>query len=145
MRILQVAPLVAPIDERDQIGGAQVLVAELARGLVRAGHDVTLAAADGSFVHGTRLAPLGIDARTLRPAPLAARAGPREDDAAQRAAFQQVRQWLDAHPKLGRPFCSHGSSLRIRLGESIVASCDDNELPHVLSQFATINNTRISR
>jgi glycosyltransferase involved in cell wall biosynthesis len=98
VRILQVAPLVAPIDERrEPIGGAQVAVADLARALARRGHAVSLAAADGSFVSGVSSLDLRIDHRTLRTADLGERSGPRPDDAAQRAAFARVRQWLDAH------------------------------------------------
>lgn len=97
MRILQVAPLIAPIDERRQIGGAQVLIAELARGLARAGHTVALAGADGSFVDGVRALDLGIDSRALIPAPLGVHTGGRADDDAERAAFARVRAWLDGH------------------------------------------------
>lgn len=98
VRILQVAPLVAPLDDRVvQLGGAQVVVTELARRLARAGHEVALAAADGSFVEGVRLAPLGIDATRLERADLGKRAGARPDDAAEREAFGRVRAWLDAH------------------------------------------------
>ncbi|HEU5288838.1 MAG TPA: glycosyltransferase, partial [Candidatus Limnocylindria bacterium] len=98
MRILQVAPLVAPLDDRAvQLGGAQVVITELARRLASAGHEVTLAAADGSFVEGVRLAPLGIDATRLERADLGMRGGARPDDAAERDAFARVRAWLDAH------------------------------------------------
>ncbi len=98
MRILLVAPLVSAIDERrQQLGGAQILVADLGRGLARAGHRTSLAAAEGSFLTGVRVLPLGIDAGILRPADLGARSGPREDDRAQREAFARVRAWLDAH------------------------------------------------
>lgn len=98
MRILQVAPLVAPLDDRVvQLGGAQVVVSELARRLARGGHEVTLAAAAGSFVEGVRLAPPGIDATLLERADLGMRAGARADDAAEREAFGRVRAWFDAH------------------------------------------------
>ena len=96
MRILLVAPLVTPIDERGlQIGGAQVLVADLARGLAKAGHSVTLAAADGSFVSGVAVPALGIDAGALHPAVLGPRSGGRSDDVAQHAAFSAIRRWID--------------------------------------------------
>ncbi|MEA2662947.1 MAG: hypothetical protein QOH08_2519, partial [Chloroflexota bacterium] len=98
MRILEVAPLVAPIDDRgEQLGGAQVLLADLAAGLAARGHHVTLAAASGSHVRGVELADLGIDTRQLVPAGLGGPAGARADDVAQRAAFAAVRRWLDAH------------------------------------------------
>jgi glycosyltransferase involved in cell wall biosynthesis len=98
VRILQVAPMVSPIDDRrEPIGGAQVVLADLARGLAARGHDVTLAAADGSHLSGVRLAPLGIDSGSLRPASLAATDGVRADDAAQSRAFAAVRAWIDQH------------------------------------------------
>ncbi len=98
VRILLVAPLVSPIDERGiQLGGAQVLLADLARGLAAAGHKVVLAAADGSFVPGVATPRLGIDAGRLRPAPLGPLDGRRPDDAAQREAFSRVRRWIDTH------------------------------------------------
>jgi len=98
MRVLEVAPFASPIDERRrQLGGAQVLFADLARGLARRGHEVVLAAADGSYVSGTTLAPLGIDSRRMRPAELGATEGERADDEAQRDAFARVRAWADTH------------------------------------------------
>ncbi len=96
MRILEVAPFASPIDERrEQLGGAQILFADLARGLAAAGHEVTIAAAVGSFVRGTTLAPLDIDSREMRPADLGPSAGRREDDAAQVRAFSRVRSYVD--------------------------------------------------
>ena len=98
MRILEVAPLIAPIDDRtEQIGGAQVLLADLAAGLAARGHRVTLAAARGSHVQGAALADLGIIGSDLRPAALGGSAGGRQDDAAQARAFAAVRLWLDGH------------------------------------------------
>ncbi len=61
LRIALIAPLVAPITE-PQIGGSQVVVSDLARGLVARGHDVTMYAAEGSRVEGVRVTSLGIDA-----------------------------------------------------------------------------------
>jgi len=61
LRIALIAPLVAPIAE-PQVGGSQVVVSDLARGLVMRGHDVTLYAAEGSHVEGVTVASLGIDA-----------------------------------------------------------------------------------
>jgi UDP-glucose:tetrahydrobiopterin glucosyltransferase len=49
MRIALVAPLVTPIAQ-PYVGGAQALVAELARGLIQRQHSVTLFARQGSFV-----------------------------------------------------------------------------------------------
>lgn len=98
MRILEVAPLIAPIDDREeQIGGAQVLLADLAAGLSTRGHKVTLAAAPGSHVQGVDLADLGTLSGDLRPADLGGSAEGRTDDAAQVHAFTAVRAWLDTH------------------------------------------------
>ncbi|MBI3522661.1 MAG: glycosyltransferase [Chloroflexi bacterium] len=96
MRILEVAPLVSPIDETgEQLGGAQVLVADLARGLAARGHEVTLAAANGSRVSGVRIAPLDIDSGELRPAALGVTAAERLDTALQARAFARVQAWLE--------------------------------------------------
>ncbi|HEY7832963.1 MAG TPA: glycosyltransferase [Ktedonobacterales bacterium] len=65
MRIALVAPLIAPIAP-PFLGGAQVVVRDLAAGLAARGHSVTLYAADGSEVPGARIVPLGIDASELR-------------------------------------------------------------------------------
>jgi len=98
VRILQVAPLVSPIDEtREPIGGAQVLLADLARGLAQRGHEITLAAAEGSRLAGVRVASIGIDGTLLRRASLAATEGTRPDDAEQARAFAAVRAWVDGH------------------------------------------------
>ena len=67
MRIALVAPLVSPIAP-PYLGGAQALLADLARGLAQRGHEVTLYAAEGSSVPGVRVITLGIDSSDLRPA-----------------------------------------------------------------------------
>ncbi len=67
MRIALVAPLVSPIAP-PYLGGAQALLADLARGLAQRGHEVTLYAAEGSDVPGVRILTLGIDSKALRPA-----------------------------------------------------------------------------
>src|SRR5215469_18455082 len=69
MRIALLAPLVAPI-ALPYLGGAQALLADLASGLARRGHTVTLYAADGSAVPGVAVPELGIDWRQLTPARL---------------------------------------------------------------------------
>ena len=51
MRVALVAPLVSPIVQ-PYLGGAQALLADLARGLRGRGHSVTLFARDTSFVEG---------------------------------------------------------------------------------------------
>ncbi|HEV7126260.1 MAG TPA: glycosyltransferase, partial [Ktedonobacterales bacterium] len=67
MRIALVAPLVAPIAP-PFLGGAQVIVHDLAAGLAARGHAVSLYAADGSAAPGVGAMSLGIDATTLRAA-----------------------------------------------------------------------------
>jgi UDP-glucose:tetrahydrobiopterin glucosyltransferase len=61
LRIALIAPLVSPIAE-PQVGGSQVVVSDLARGLAARGHFVTLYAAQGSRVEGVTVTSLGIDA-----------------------------------------------------------------------------------
>lgn len=67
MRIALLAPLISTIAP-PFLGGAQALLADLAGGLARRGHDVTLYAADGSEVPGVRMVSFGVDSATLRPA-----------------------------------------------------------------------------
>src|SRR2546430_16516275 len=55
MKIAVVASPVTPLRPA-QLGGAQAFVCDLALGLTRRGHDVTLHCAEGSEVHGIRLA-----------------------------------------------------------------------------------------
>jgi glycosyltransferase involved in cell wall biosynthesis len=89
VRIALVAPFVAAIDERaPQIGGAQAVIADLARGLASRGHSVTLVAPRGSFVTGTAIVDLGVDAD---PAAALGRdgRGTSQDD-----AFAAVAAWL---------------------------------------------------
>ena len=57
MRIAVVASPVTPLRSA-QLGGAQAFVSDLAVGLTRRGHDVTLHCAAGSEVPGVRLAPV---------------------------------------------------------------------------------------
>jgi UDP-glucose:tetrahydrobiopterin glucosyltransferase len=64
VKLAVVAPLVSPIRE-PQRGGSQAFVAELARGLVRRGHDVALFAASGSAVRGVEVVDTGVDHRRL--------------------------------------------------------------------------------
>lgn len=95
--MLLIAPLVAAIDEsRGQLGGAQALVADLARGLARRGQGVRLIAPRGSRVPGVELVRLDIDESALRPASFVAGVR-RVDDAAQARAFAAARAWIDAH------------------------------------------------
>ncbi|HTJ60487.1 MAG TPA: glycosyltransferase [Candidatus Saccharimonadales bacterium] len=89
MRVALVSPFVAAIDERaPQIGGAQAVVADLARGLAARGHEVTLLAPRRSFVTGAVIVDLGIDADP------AAALGRKNSDASQDTAFAAVADWL---------------------------------------------------
>jgi glycosyltransferase involved in cell wall biosynthesis len=64
MKVALVAPLVSVIRE-PQGGGSQVFVADLARGLVRRGHEVHVYAATGSQIPGVTVIDTGVDARSL--------------------------------------------------------------------------------
>jgi UDP-glucose:tetrahydrobiopterin glucosyltransferase len=98
MRVLEVAPFAAPIDEsRTELGGAQIIIQDVARGLAALGHTVMLAAAAGSHVDGVEMIDLGIDSSQMRRADLGRTEGARADDAEQRAAFARVRAWVDAN------------------------------------------------
>jgi UDP-glucose:tetrahydrobiopterin glucosyltransferase len=57
MRIAVIASPVTPLRPA-QLGGAQAFLCDLALGLSRRGHDVTLHCVDGSEVEGVRLAPV---------------------------------------------------------------------------------------
>lgn len=65
MRIALIAPLVSPIAE-PQVGGSQAVVADLARSLVRRGHDVVLYAPVRSRVDSVPILSLGIDSEKLQ-------------------------------------------------------------------------------
>jgi len=98
--IALIAPMVAPITDDDApLGGAQALLADLARGLVAAGHRVTLLAARGSGIAGACCPDLGIDTAPLRDERLLTTASVTTHRAtpAQRAAFRAARRWLDQH------------------------------------------------
>ncbi len=66
MRIALVAPLVTTIAQ-PYLGGSQALVAELARGLLQRGHEVTLFARAGSSVPGVTIESLAMP-ESVRPA-----------------------------------------------------------------------------
>jgi UDP-glucose:tetrahydrobiopterin glucosyltransferase len=59
MRVALVAPLVSAIAQ-PYLGGAQALLADLARGLLQRGHIVTLFARDDSFVPGINIEPVAV-------------------------------------------------------------------------------------
>lgn len=67
MRVALIAPLVSPIADPQQ-GGAQAVVADLARALRDRGHDVILFASEGSGVPGVSVRTLGIELAPLRSA-----------------------------------------------------------------------------
>ncbi len=98
MKIALVAPLVAPLRE-PQMGGAQALLADLARGLSERGHRVEVYAAGGSAIPGVTVVETGIDAARLRAsrivitrrAPAAGQAG----GEAMEAAFAGIAADLD--------------------------------------------------
>ena len=64
MKVAIMAPLVSAIRE-PQGGGSQAFVADLARGLVRRGHDVHVYAATGSEIPGVTVIDTGVDPRSL--------------------------------------------------------------------------------
>ena len=66
MRVALVAPLVTTIAQ-PYVGGSQALVAELARGLLQRGHQVTLFARTGSSVPGVTIESLAVP-ESVRPA-----------------------------------------------------------------------------
>jgi glycosyltransferase involved in cell wall biosynthesis len=66
MRVALVAPLVSAIAQ-PYLGGAQALLADLARGLLQRGHTVTLFARDDSFIPGIEIEPVTVPGE-VRPA-----------------------------------------------------------------------------
>lgn len=96
-RIALAAPLVAPITAGGPpLGGAQALLADLARALAGRGHEVVLLAPRGSRVPGVRTPLLDLATDDLRPARFEP-GGERTDAAAQDAAFASVAAWLAQH------------------------------------------------
>ena len=88
LRIALVAPLVTTISE-PQRGGSQALLADLAVGLTRRGHDVDVYAATGSNIPGANVIDTGIDAASLAGA-LVRQGRPRRSLAAVGEAYEQV-------------------------------------------------------
>jgi UDP-glucose:tetrahydrobiopterin glucosyltransferase len=84
MRIGLLAPLVAPLRD-PQLGGAQVLLCDLAAALAARGHEVEVVAASGSSVTGLHLVDSGVDAAALGAALFDCRRGSRADAATERA------------------------------------------------------------
>ncbi len=87
MRIALVAPLIAPLAE-PQLGGVQTFLVDLARGLVRRGHDVTVYAPRGSRVDGVTVVEAAVDADALRATLVRPGRRPTQDAAAEERAIQ---------------------------------------------------------
>ncbi len=64
MRLALIAPLVTPINEV-HLGGAQAVVADLARALTARRHDVVVYAARGSSIDGVTMAAIEVDSSAL--------------------------------------------------------------------------------
>ena len=96
MRVALIAPLVRPIREPN-LGGAQVVVADLARALTDRGHEVIVVASRGSEVPGVVVEPVDVGAGVSNA--LFRADGPRAESAAlvraYRAAYAQAAA-LDA-------------------------------------------------
>src|SRR5712691_11915784 len=90
MHIALVAPLVSPILQ-PYLGGAQALLADLARGLQQRGHHVTLFARDASFVPGVAIETVTVPA-SVQPATFSGEVHERAADA---GFFSQanLRKW----------------------------------------------------
>jgi len=95
MRIALVAPLVTPIAQ-PYAGGAQAMLADLAQGLVRRGHAVTLFARATSFVPEVTIEQIVVPASVL-PASFAEPAQTRSADA---GFFAQATIFLDLFLRL---------------------------------------------
>jgi UDP-glucose:tetrahydrobiopterin glucosyltransferase len=89
MRIALIAPLVTSIVQ-PYVGGSQALVAELARGLVKRGHTVTLFARQGSFVPGVTIEIVQVP-DAVQPANFA---GPARERPADSGFFAQANRFL---------------------------------------------------
>ncbi|HLG66023.1 MAG TPA: glycosyltransferase family 4 protein [Ktedonosporobacter sp.] len=90
MRIALVAPLVTPIAQ-PYVGGAQALVADLAQGLTRRQHSVTLFARAGSSIPGVAIEQITVPS-SVHPASFSA---PSQERAADPGFFAQANLFLD--------------------------------------------------
>ena len=90
MRIALVAPLVSAIAQ-PFLGGSQALLADLAQGLVRRGHTVTLFARDDSSVPGVRIEPITVP-QSVRPASFA---GPAHEAPVDAGFFAQANLFFE--------------------------------------------------
>lgn len=90
MRVALVAPMVTPIAQ-PYTGGAQALLADLAQGLLRRGHTVTMFAREGSFVPGVSIEQIAVPG-SVRPASFSYSAQERPVD---RGFFAQANIFLE--------------------------------------------------
>src|SRR6266704_2586422 len=97
MRVALIAPLVSTIEQPYQ-GGAQALLADLAQGLIRRGHTVTLFARDGSFVPGISVEPVAVP-ESVRPANFSE---PLQGRRADEGFFTQANLFLELFLQLQR-------------------------------------------
>src|SRR5258706_698613 len=97
MRVALVAPLVSAIAQ-PYLGGAQALLADLAQGLMRRGHSVTLFARDDSFVPGIEIEPVVVP-DDVQPASFSEAARERPADT---SFFTQANIFLDLFLQLQR-------------------------------------------
>lgn len=97
MRIALVAPLVSTIAQ-PYVGGAQALLADLAVGLTRRGHRVTLFAREGSSVPGVEIESIAVPEQ-VRPADFSV---PFQERSADAGFFAQANLFLDLFLQLQR-------------------------------------------
>jgi len=95
MRIALIAPLVTPIAQ-PFVGGAQALVAELATGLHRDGHQVTLFAREGSILPDIVIEQIAVP-ESVVPARFS---GPPQERPADAGFFAQANLFLDLFLRL---------------------------------------------
>src|SRR5258708_22902882 len=97
MRVALVAPLVSPIVQ-PFVGGAQALLADLAQGLVRQGHTVTLFASNHSSVPGVPIEHIAVP-ESVRPARFSE---PLQHQSADTGFFVQAHLFLELFLDLRR-------------------------------------------
>jgi UDP-glucose:tetrahydrobiopterin glucosyltransferase len=97
MRVALIAPLVTTIAQ-PYLGGAQALLADLAQGLIRRGHTVTLFASDGSLVPGVSIEPVVVP-ESVRPANFSE---PLQGRRADEGFFTQANLFLELFLELQR-------------------------------------------
>lgn len=97
MRIALVAPLVSTLTQ-PYIGGAQALLADLARGLQQRGHAITLFARAGSRVEGVEIESIAVS-ESVRPASFSESA---RESSADAGFFAQANRFLEIFLRLQR-------------------------------------------